>query len=84
MLPSCIDMRISRSSALISYTDISPEEKPIPTTSMAGDCTRAVTAVEGAPGIGVEVTSEARGNVCMHVLGSPMSRLTVSYKCVTY
>ena len=47
--PPSINILMSRSSARISYTDISPDVKPTPTTSIAGDCTRAVMAcaVEG-------------------------------------
>lgn len=45
-LPSRIKMRMRRSSALISYTDISPEAKPTANTSMAGDCAMEVMAVD--------------------------------------
>ena len=51
MPPSCMNTRTSLSSDRISYTEISPDENPIPTTSMAGDWTRHVIAgleVEGA------------------------------------
>lgn len=68
MPPSCIVTRINRSSVRTSYTDISPEENPIPTTSIAGDCTRAVMAAEGVPCVDGEVRSETSGNVWMHVL----------------
>lgn len=44
-LPSRIKMRMRRSSALISYTDISPEANPTANTSMAGDCAMEVMAV---------------------------------------
>jgi hypothetical protein len=44
ILPPSMNIRMSRSSARKSYTEISPDVNPIPTTSMAGDCVRAVTA----------------------------------------
>ena len=39
-----MNTRISLSSDRISYTEISPEVNPIPTTSIAGDWTRQVIA----------------------------------------
>ena len=42
-----MNIRMRRSSARTSYTEISPETKPIPTTSMAGDCVNAVIAEAG-------------------------------------
>ena len=44
MPPSCMNTRISLSSDRISYTEISPDANPIPTTSMAGDWTMHVIA----------------------------------------
>lgn len=38
-------MRMRRSSARISYIDISPDAKPTPKTSIAGDCAIDVMAV---------------------------------------
>ena len=42
--PPSMNIRMRRSSARMSYTEISPEVKPIPTTSIAGDCVRHVIA----------------------------------------
>lgn len=44
MPPSRMNTRTSLSSDRISYTEISPDANPIPTTSMAGDWTRHVIA----------------------------------------
>ena len=66
MLPSCMTMRINRSSARMSYTDISPDEKPIPMTSIAGDRARAVMAVDAV--FEGDVNSDAAGKVWMRVL----------------
>ena len=59
-------MRMSRSSARMSYTEISPEEKPIPTTSIAGERASAVMAVELV--FDGDVRSDAAAKVCMSVL----------------
>ena len=53
--PSCMNTRISLSSARMSYTEISPDANPIPTTSIAGDWTRQVIA-----GLEVEVAEPVR------------------------
>lgn len=66
--PSCIVILINRSSVLMSYTEISPDEKPIPTTSMAGDCTKAVIATEEVDEEDGCVRREAVGKVCIRVL----------------
>jgi hypothetical protein len=47
MLPPSMNMRRSRSSARTSYTDISPDVNPMPTTSIAGDWVKAVIADVG-------------------------------------
>jgi hypothetical protein len=44
--PPSMNILISRSSARTSYTEISPDVKPSPTTSIAGDCVRTVIAAE--------------------------------------
>ena len=59
--PSCIAIRIKRWSARMSYTDISPDENPIPMTSIAGDGARAVIALETVSD--GEVNNDAAGNV---------------------
>lgn len=63
--PPSIKIRIRRSSDRTSYIEISPEAKPIPTTSIAGDCVKAVIA------LGVFCGEELRRNaenLCMQVL----------------
>ena len=45
----------------MSYTDISPDENPIPMTSIAGDGARAVIALETV--LDGEVNNDAAGNV---------------------
>jgi hypothetical protein len=66
MLPPSINIRMSRSSALISYTDISPEEKPMPTTSIAGDCVRDV--IEHGSASLLEDWRRDRANLWIQVL----------------
>jgi hypothetical protein len=65
--PPSMNILMSRSSARTSYTEISPDVKPSPTTSIAGDCVRAVIAVE-CVWLGDERRLEL-GNLWMHVLG---------------
>lgn len=70
--PPSINILIIRSSARTSYIEISPDVNPIPTTSIAGDCVRAVIALFDAlelevVALGVDVNREAV-NVCIHDL----------------
>ena len=69
MEPSCIFIRSNRSSMRISYTEISPLAKPMPTTSIAGDWVSAVMAVELLSGdIEGDVNNDDALNLCMLVL----------------
>jgi hypothetical protein len=45
MAPPSMNILNKRSSARMSYIAISPEAKPTPTTSIAGDWIRAVTGL---------------------------------------
>lgn len=75
-----MNILIRRSSARTSYTEISPEVKPIPTTSMAGDCVSAVIAHEGTSlvsgAFGAETKRDGE-NLWMQVLKVKLRMITV-------
>ena len=75
-------MRISLSSARMSYNDISPEEKPMPTTSIAGDRASAVIAKWDV--LGGDVRSEVAEKVCKQVLWGVVSATEVFLEIHVY
>lgn len=81
MLPSCMTIRINLSSARMSYTDISPDEKPMPITSMAGERASAVMAVDAV--LDGEVNNDAAGNVWMRVLSESQRMSLRAYAAFT-
>jgi len=76
--PPFIYILINLSSARISYTEISPDANPIPTTSIAGDCVRAVTGYNGvAESLGSSVINNFElEKVCIQVLHGKFSIVT--------
>lgn len=69
---------INLSSARTSYTEISPDANPIPTTSIAGDCVRAVMGYDGAvESLGSSIVSNFElENVCTQVLHEKFNIVT--------
>lgn len=63
-----MNILINLSSARMSYTDTSPDVKPTPTTSIAGDCTNAVIAEDVIFAKPCVVSSFELETVCIHVL----------------
>ena len=66
--PPSMNILINLSSARMSYTDTSPDVKPTPTTSIAGDCTNAVIAADVIFAKPCTVSNFEVENLCMHIL----------------